>query len=473
MRFRTTGILVLLFAAFVGYIYLFEIRGANERKRAEEEARRVLQVGDEEQVTGLTVRSRDTTIVMVKEGGVWRIHEPLETDGDAGEIGAAVGSLRRMDRGRVVADSSELAEGRASLAEFGLDAPDVVVVLAQADGRVDTLYWGDESPTGKYAYLRLSGSPEVVGVNAWLKRNVDKGLFKFRDKRVIPFDRHEIRKIEIAHGGERIVVLKQDGEWRMLEPVADRGDAAEIERLLNRLHAARLKRFVEEAPEDLAPYGLDAPTVTVSLYEGEGLGKKTVTVGRRAEMTRFPPYFATCSSRTPVFTVDSTFVVDVRQSASDLRDKQVFEFDPGGVDRLVLVFPDSTVEVRRDTTGPDWTALQPPLHVALEAEVSRLLNYVRRLKAKRYVAESLASPEAYGLDRPALVASFWRGKELVQKVAVGKVGERAYAVGHTRPQLVEIEPRDLAPVKLDLVPVVPDKVSPDTVRFEAPGGSEE
>ena len=461
MNFRTTGGLVLLLAVLAGFVYFYEIRGADERYRARVEAGRLLQL-EEDAVSGLTVHRGDTTIVIRKSGAAWRILQPVATGGDHGEITGLIRTLRRMDLERVVADSVRIARGEARLSDFGLDRPNPVLAIAHAD-RVDSLFWGDRSPTGRYAYVRWSGHPGILAVGAPFRLRMEKGLFQLRDKRVAEFNPDTVRKVVIARGNARVVVEKLSDAWRLTYPVNDRTDEDAVRKLINRLGTAEFTRVVAEASRERGQYGIENPTLTVSVFEGERERGKTITIGRRKRGSRFPPFFAAVSGSPMVFLVDSTFVADVGKTASDLRFKRIFGFDATGVDRLKLAYRDRVVECVRDRTGNTWEVLQPKLHIVLEHRVRHLFRTLELLEAEEFVAEELKSPEAFGLDRPALEVTAWRGA-VARKLIVGERDGNVYAMGPNRPQVARIDHKALTRLKLELVSVRPEVARPDTIE---------
>ncbi len=462
MSLKTTGGLVLLLAGLVGFAYFYEIRGADERDKTRREAGRLLRL-KADSVNGLSVHRGDTTIVIVKSEGRWRIRQPVETRGDDGEITGLIRTLQNMDLERVVADSVRIARGQAHLSDFGLDRPNLALAIRQVD-RVDSLFWGDRSPTGRYGYIRWSGHPGILAVGAQFRMRVEKGLFQLRDKRVADFDRDSVSKVEITRGDARVVMEAFSDEWRLTYPVVDRADNAAVQKLINRLHTAEFTRVVAEESRERGHYGLENPTLTVSIFDGNR-ERKTVTIGRRGDAGRFPPFFAAFSARRMVFLVDSTFVADMTKTASDLRFKRIFAFDAAGVDRLKLAYRDRVVECVRDDTGGAWQVLQPKLHIVLEQRVRHFFRTIELLEADEFVAEKLMDPEAYGFDRPALEVTVWRGGTVVQKLIIGEKEGKVYAMGHLRPQVVRFDHKHLTKLKLELVHVKPDVVRPDTVRL--------
>ena len=270
---------------------------------------------------------------------------------------------------------------------------------------------------------------------------MEKGLFQLRDKRVADFDLDTVRKIEITRGDARVVTEAFSDEWRLTYPVNDRADNAAVQKLINRLHTAEFTRVVAEESPGRGHYGLENPTLTVSIFDGDQAKKGTVTIGRRRDGGRFPPFFAAFSASPMVFLVDSTFVADMRKTASDLRFKRIFAFDAAGVDRLRLAYRGRVVECVRDDSGDAWQVLQPKLHIVLEHRVRHFFRTIELLEAEQFVAEEAKVPEAYGFDRPALEVTVWRGGAIAQKLIIGERDGKVYAWGHLRPQVVRINPQ--------------------------------
>jgi hypothetical protein len=461
MGFRSMAILAALLLALLGYLYFFE-ESKRDLALAKSEGRRVLPV-DEMALTRIVVQRQDTTMVFSKRGQNWHISEPIEADADKGAIGALAKSLKYLENEGEVLAATDLDSDRVNLEEFGLNAPEISIVLSYDYGRTDTLMWGDESPTGRFVYLKVSGGIGIVKVDSWTIGGVDKGLFTYRNKKAIRFDKNQVQRLEIEDKGKQFSVRREGTAWQIVAPVTEPADGTVLGRLINRLHTARLKRF--PAHDDRSEMGLHRPQVRISVFEGEGT-VNTLLIGDRSDEDKEPSFFASVGNA--VFVVDSLLVRDVRKFVSDARIKLVFEFAPAGLDSISLAYGDSLVVCVKDTAGSDWFVHEPSLHIALSDAVQKLLREVLRLKAKRFVSESLDDPSRYGLDEPVFVAEFFRGTNLLQRLEVGQKSRKIYAVGYNRPQVVEIEARDLIKMKLDLLSVKPAIIDPDTIRLGIP-----
>ena len=451
MGFRTTGILALLLIGLLAFLYYYEIGGEDARKKAAEDAKKVFAI-DEKNVTRLTLRRGNTTLVCAKDGDLWQILSPIKTDGDRGSIESLIRSVKNAEKTGAVADSEDVASGKVDLADFGLDTPDVSLTLEQAGQGVDTLHLGDKSPTGSYAYFMRSGDPGILTTNAWRKSGFEKGLLDLRDKRVLPFERDAVRKIEVTSGGREIVLAKREGVWHLEHPVTDRADDEAVRRLLSRLHTVRARDFSAEEADDLSKYGLVEPRLSVSLYEGEGLAKKTSLFGDPTWVGGKLRYHGKYLAKPPIFQVDSSFVADVDKTPSDLRVKAIFAFDSTGVDRVTLAYADSVVDCARDTVGDGWDVIEPA-SVSLSSKIEDVIDEVNDLKAEGYVSGEAPNPADYGLAPPLVRVTIRRGGEIVREVSVGKVGDKAYASVDGRTQIVEVKEKILKRLKVQLTPL--------------------
>ena len=82
---------------------------------------------------------------------------------------------------------------------------------------------------------------------------------------------------------------------------------------------------------DFAMYGLDKPSMTVTI--GAGSAKTILQVGN----TENGETYARDAARPVVFTLDSTLQADLNKNFDDYRKKELFEFRPFYVDKLRAV----------------------------------------------------------------------------------------------------------------------------------------
>jgi hypothetical protein len=88
--------------------------------------------------------------------------------------------------------------------------------------------------------------------------------------------------VRVQAGGQTVVLeRKGDTEWRMLEPTKGGASGQKVDDLLYTLRALRWKDIVAPQGAEPARWGLDAPTLEVALFRGDGGEIATVQVGKR------------------------------------------------------------------------------------------------------------------------------------------------------------------------------------------------
>jgi len=447
MRLKTIAVLAAVFAALLGYLYFFEMRRTEAQRQAQEQARKALHL-DQTKVTRLTLWLDDLTVVGQKVGQEWQLLQPVQAPGNwrtFEELLSAAAGIRVA----VVADSMVAASGEAPLADFGLDRPDVKVAIAQAGAPPDTFAFGDRNLMGNFVYVKKSGRPEILWTSAWQKRQFQRPLLDFRDRRMLPFDMDRARKLKLAYDGQVVVASRQDVSWRLEQPAAEKGDDAAIATFLGQIQTGTAERFVAEQADDLAAYGLDRPWMKLSIYEDEGLAERAVIFGDGTEPVRFKnEFFAKFLSRPAVFTVDSLFVLGLKKTVGDFRNKMVFGFDHGGVDRIEAVYPDLRTVCAKQSGG--WVVLHPEGHTVAASQVEALIRRVSDLKANRFVADRVDDPARYGLERPAVHLKLMKGDRALREIALGLENGQVYAKADHRPEVMEVAPEILEDLRLRL-----------------------
>lgn len=422
MRFRSTLIAALVALGLGAFLYFYEIEGEKKREEAREKAKKLF-LFEEDEVRKIALVRDDTTHIVVERGkdGLWHIAEPIKTDADQDAVGRLLDTMRDATNERVVADSV------LDLGKFGLEHPKVRVAIVLKDTTTDTLCIGDFSPTGSYVFARWAGRPQVFLSKRYVRTRLNQGLFDLRERRVLPFEREEARKLALKYDGKRFVLVGGGEEWELEEPVKLRADNSTVRSLLSRLRTERARKFVVEhtTEEDLRTYGLDRPSVEVTVWLGEERAQKTLKVGKR-EGRR---YYAKDVSRDPVFMVDSSFVSYLKKDLMNLRDKHVVRFDRDQVDRIELAYGDSVVACEKDTASGDWYLKRPKEGKMKTWRANRILSDIKFLQAKEF----LGKPEdlkPYGLDSPRIVAKLWHGEELLAKLSIGgHKDDKVYVLG--------------------------------------------
>jgi len=439
MRLKTNVIVSAIFLALLAFVYFYEIRGGEERRAEAERAKQLVDFGDHE-VSRLVVDDGDFAVVVEKSQDRWVVRQPVETDADGEAVERFLRNLRETEMERVIEDSAAVAQEPALLAKYGLEAPRLRLLVELVDGPLDSIYLGADTPTERYTYGQRSGAnPQVFATRAWRFDNLDKGLFDLRDRRVLAFERDEVRQIRLERSWEtEPVVLRREegGDWEMVEPVAAAADQAAVNGMLNRLANGKAERFAVErpGPAELAEYGTtpDGALIQVSLLLGEDRAEKRLRFGYEEAEGR---HFAVDASRSPVFVVDSALVGQLRKSLFELRDRRPLSLDGDAVARVALSRPgQADLVAERDTAGgSQWRVVAPVERQARSWRLTGLLTDLDGIEVKAFVSDgdsAAARSAVHGLNEPRLTITVDTGDGHRAIARFGDEAEGEIHMGH-------------------------------------------
>ena len=390
MRWQTTLIAAILLALVGGFYYVYDVRLAPEREKAETRKGRVF-TAETADVTTLELKRPDGAVKAVREGEGWQLVTPVKARGDRGPLEETITTVvtAKMDR--------EIEAAPKSLGDFGLDQPAAEVDLTLKDGKHLVLLLGAKSPTGVWVYAKERDKPNVFVVGESVLRDATRAAADFRDKTVLAFNRADVSGIEITAGGEAMAVANDGQKWTITRPGPRPADRDTVTDLLDKLGAARVKEFVAEAPSSLTSYGLDRPTrVVVQVGKEKDRAAKTLLFGRVDEAKK--GVYAMREGETSVLLVPEEVWKAVPQNVAALRDKTVVAFARDKVTRLDIESPKGQVTVTREKDV--WKITAPEALAADQVEAGAVLSQLQGLRAQGFLSDDasgipqfLAKPE--------------------------------------------------------------------------------
>lgn len=223
-----------------------------------------------------------------------------------------------------------------------------------------------------------------------------------------------------ASNGDETSVRREGAGWRLTAPVEARADAAEVSGVTSNLASLDLSRVVDEAPADLAAFGLDAPRIAVGFTTESGderllLGGRTATGG---------DIYAKLEKAPRVFLIPSWLETSLDRTTFQLRDKAIATVDRTKVDALSIIGRPGTIELVKN--GDGWSLRQPVAARADAGAVDTLLSRLSSGQMQAVVADEPATLDVYGLApaRTTVTASA-EGKVLARVLVGADSGDAA------------------------------------------------
>lgn len=193
--------------------------------------------------------------------------------------------------------------------------------------------------------------------------------------KILSVPEDQIKTVEIRKkGGEATVVTRSDsGKWQIVQPKPLAADSDSMSSVVSTVSSLTSDRLIEDKAADLAPYGLNAPAVVVTVTKKDGkhekllLGDETPTGGG---------VFVKLDSDPRVFTISSYNKTSLDKTSKDLRDKRLLTFDSDKLTRVELQAKGPAVEFGKNNQN-EWQILKPK---PLRADGTQVDELIRKLK---------------------------------------------------------------------------------------------
>jgi hypothetical protein len=176
--------------------------------------------------------------------------------------------------------------------------------------------------------------------------------------------------------GEVQDLKRESGKWALTEPKPLRADQDTASAMASSLGSLSADKVIEDKAADLQPYGLNAPTLDVTIFKKDGkssellIGDDTPTgSGAYAKLAADPR----------VFTVSSATKTALDKTVDDLRDKRLMTFDPDKITRVELQAKGETVEFGKNGQN-EWQIVKPRPLRADSSEVETLMGKLKDAK---------------------------------------------------------------------------------------------
>ena len=183
---------------------------------------------------------------------------------------------------RTGADPDAVSERRAIIANLSasgfIDNPDSEVTAAFATDTKTVSVWRRsiagpvrlelvKSPDGKTGYAKVSDRAPVFRIDPQLVDAIGINPNDLRDKRLMPFNPKSVLAIEINAKPDHKVSLMQDNTgWYVIESKKKtQANRQRVYRMLKALAVEQVRDFMADAATDLSPYGLDKPTLSLTI----------------------------------------------------------------------------------------------------------------------------------------------------------------------------------------------------------------
>jgi ribosomal protein L12E/L44/L45/RPP1/RPP2 len=230
----------------------------------------------------------------------------------------------------------------------------------------------------------------------------------------IPADQFQEVRIKKVTGEVQDLKLV-DGKWRIVEPKELPADQDAVTTMVTSLSSLTADKTIEDNAADLAPYGLNIPTLEITITKKDG--KTAGLIVGDATPTSSGSY-AKLPDSPRVYTIASYVKTGLDKSVNDLRDKRLLTFESDKLTRVLLAAKGPAVEFGKNGQN-EWQILKPR---PLRADSTQVDSLIGKLKDAKM--DPLVSDE----DAKKAAAAFASGTKVAVATVSDSGGDQTFEV---------------------------------------------
>ena len=191
----------------------------------------------------------------------------------------------------------------------------------------------------------------------------------------VPDDQFQEIKVKKLTG-EAIRLVRENGKWKIVEPSPLPADQDTVASLVSTLSSLNADKVVEDKATDLKSYGLDTPTLDVTVVKKDG---KTAELLIGDDTPTGSGSYAKLPGDAKVVTIASFTKTSIDKRPDDLRDKRLITFDSDKLTRVELQAKGQAIEFGKNGQN-EWQILKPRPLRADGGQVDTLIGKLKDAK---------------------------------------------------------------------------------------------
>lgn len=423
-KFPMTPVFVALVAGLATWTYLSQYKGAEDKKRNEEQAKALLPFSNKD-VDRIELTRPQGRLVLARDARGWRMLEPMQDLADEQAIDQLLSNFTVEKIKETVVEADDIV-----WTTFGLHEPthSALIKTATAERRWKV---GSVKAYDGELYGRIGDENKVVILGGVLQGPMEKPAQELRDHRLFPVDSGALHpaftKITLKTPSRSLVLEKTESVWKLAQDATPTWPLEErkITQLIDSITALRGNEVLAEdakAPAAVRAHRLNGPKVSVKLEGPKPSAAEAQAAVYEASLiipgTQEAHFAATSSARPQVFQLTKAQLDRIHVDADDLRDlKYPFTYQLSDAARVEFVSTKSSMPlpVIKKQDGRWVLESSPelwPQHELDVAKVDSILSEIQQLEAVRVESRSAKVPQAGHLGSISVKIQAADGREL-------------------------------------------------------------
>lgn len=272
---------------------------------------------------------------------------------------------------------------------------------------VHTLHLSKMSPLGEDTslYARVGDEPAVGTLPKTTTDKLKPIESKWRDLRLTTAPVARANRVRITTGGRTCDLIEKDGEWVFAES-GQAADADAVKELLKAVGGLNARTFVPMSPGDEASFGLDAPSVDLTLTIPGQDEPERFRIGGPSDGELKRLFYVRRGESTSIAKVRAEDLKLLRRPETDYRSRQIFSLGGGSIERIDLAYDnpvdEGRVQIALEPRNGLWTLVEPVEAAASKERADKLVASLRNVRGLRFAGEG-GDPAKYGLTDPTAI----------------------------------------------------------------------
>jgi hypothetical protein len=270
-------------------------------------------------------RDNGPPVEIERNGDGWKIVKPAAYAADDTKVRGALSTLVNAKASDFVSDTP------ASVTQYGLEKPHVQATVMLKNGEQQSLLFGyKQTEAGKSGnYVRRGERTPVYAVPGYVMSALDSSPLDFRDKTILSVDPAAVDSVKVKTADSEFMLKRAAvGKWDVVAGGnTSAGDVPVVERMLSQLRSLKGTSIVADPMPSAQPFGLDNPSLQITLLGKDGKSLGTVKLARITVTQNAPPlrgepsgprseYYAESSASKAVFALSDFSFTQLNKPAA-------------------------------------------------------------------------------------------------------------------------------------------------------------
>ena len=323
----------------------------------------------------------------------WMIDKPLRTNTNSKSINewlskiVTLSSQKFIDKSESITASYFNSIFKSIKVKQFKENEDIIIDFANSDIETE-------------AYARISDRPEIiVRLNKNIINSIDLNPNAIRDKKLIQFNPKSVVAFNVdAKPNYKVNLLQDNNGWQIIENSGKiKADQQRVYKILDALSSETVENFVADAAGNLEPWGLNEPTLKISLSlvglnpnkpeKEDGspnlidIKKDLLVKGQLAKIQDIIEYFATIKGSGTVAKLSPAFPSIIPIRALDY--KELYLWPPFNISSIKKISttapPQIALELSYIYATNEWSAILAGENVSKKIDQAEALEFAQHL----------------------------------------------------------------------------------------------